>query len=175
MPIVIRQSTQTELYHRYAKMASSIARNFSQKYGKPLPEMADEAKRALGLAIAEWKLKYNRHRSCPSTYVYQAIFWHLTSICQPRARTRSTSYTDPSLLDSYHSKKESWYSRIWNDVGEEGRAFLRILFEAPGELQRTLSHAAPKRSHKRLVKYLRDHDWSSSEIQNAMKQVRLCL
>ena len=173
--VSIRKLTKTDLFRRHLRLAYSQAHKFANQYQRPHHEMVDEAVHALGKVIAEWD-KFDPNKSRPITHIYHAVYWHLMKTCQPRQRKHTQTPADPSVLDRQNCRKEpSWYQRIWMDLGTEGRAFLKIVVEAPGDLYYSLSPRAPASARQALLRYLREEGWKGEDIHKAMKQVEFCL
>ena len=116
---VLKPSKQ-ELYERHTRYAYLHAHKFAQAYNRPLEDMIDEGLHALGLAVAEWD-KYDRGKASPSTYLYKRIKYHFLEVCRPPRRKTKTTTAPNEKLDKNPSR-QSWYSRIWGEVGDEGRA-----------------------------------------------------
>lgn len=159
------------LFIKYKKLAYKVAHAFATKYERPYWEMVDEALHALALEICNRWHVYDPKKSKPSTWLYQAIYWHLLTYCTNPKKARER----PLEEVMGHAHRSSWLDNLLRELGEEGRALLSIILEAPGELEETLSYRAPVRSRRAVREYLEEQEWSEDEIEYAWTEVAAAL
>lgn len=173
-------NTRAELYKRYRRLAYSLASKMAQKFNRPYRELLEESLHALAFAVcAYWTTgvqvlptsKLDKTKCQAVTWLYQCIYWHLMDYCMKPAKRREL----PLQEAKDKAKQVTWLTALRAELGEEGRALLGIVLEAPGALAHELSPRAPQRSRKALQAYLTQVGWDTLRIERAWTQMEYCL
>lgn len=163
------------LFIKYEKLALSAASAVSKRMGVRYSELQDEALSILGRLVFEQWDSFDVEKSCASTWIYTKVYRYLQNHC---IRRGTRSKRESLLQDENHpatEMKRSPLEKLLAEVGDEGWALLRILFEAPGELAHSLTPQAPARSEASIRRYLTEGRWKPETIERAFSQVQHCL
>lgn len=178
------------LFRQHRQMVFRIALKFSEKFGVSLDDLLYEGTWALEHEVCERWGRFDPAKASATTWCYHAIYWHLMRHCTSHMRQKGKesvfSAFDPEDGDDSWEpvSRVGFVERLLREVGEEGRALVRVILEAPGELADAFSPRMVSESHKRRVwvtnirrsrrvlrSHLRGMGWSGDEIQRAWNQV----
>lgn len=188
------------LFRQHRQMVFRIALKFSEKWGVSLDDLLYEGTWALEHEVCERWGRFDPSKASATTWCYHAIYWHLMRHCTSHIKQKARE-TPLSAFDADNDEprggchahegntwepvsRVGFVERLLREVGEEGRALVRVILEAPGELADAFSPRIVSESHKRRVwvtnirrsrKVLRSHlrgmGWSGDEIRRAWNQV----
>lgn len=178
------------LFRQHRQMVFRIALRFSEKFGVSLDDLLYEGTWALEHEVCERWGRFDPEKASATTWCYHAIYWHLMRHCTSHMKTKGresvfSAFDPEDGDDSWEpTARVGFVERLLREVGEEGRALVRVILEAPGELADAFSPRMVSESHKRRVwvtnirrsrKVLRSHlrgmGWSGDEIRRAWNQV----
>jgi hypothetical protein len=164
-----------DLFKRHLPLARFLAARFAKTFNAPLQELIDEAEGILALVCCQWDEDYDPKRAAPSTWVYRNIYHGLLNLKTRKRHTQSLSTADGQDLLRQMPAKQNWLERLIRDLGEDARAIVQTLLDAPREIAEDLSPRRPKRAAAALRQFLVAHGWGDDKINNAWQEVSQCL
>lgn len=162
------------LFNKYEKLALGAAAAVSRRTGVAYSELQDEALSLLGQLVLERWDGFDSTKARASTWIYKKVYHNLQNFLVARGkriRREGTTLHE----ENEPEQKRSTVERLLEEVGDEGWALLRIMFEAPGDLALSLNPAAPTRSINAINRFLTDGCWKPETIDRAWEQVEYCL
>lgn len=150
---------RARLFTRYERLIYRLAAKFARKFNRSFEDMVEEARYALGLEIcARWD-HYDPEKSSESTWCYQAIYWHLQTVCLKDAKRRML----PLLPDDEERPgPTSWLQSLLQDLSDEGKTLVISILETPA-----LSSTKPIQ----VKELLYDTGWDRAVLDRAWAEV----
>lgn len=176
-PVALRTSKADRaeaLFTKYEKLALSAASAVSRRTGVNYSELRDESLSILGGIVFERWDNFDVEKSCASTWIYTKVYRYLQNHVVRRG-TRGRREGQICEESTAAVVKKSRIESLLAEVGDEGWALLKILFEAPGDLAQSLTPSAPARSLTAIRRYLSEGRWKQETIDRAFSQVEHCL
>lgn len=164
---------------QFQNMVYQRAHKTVQKYGVEWDEALSEAT----YGLIEAARTYDPEKATKSTWYYRVMFEVTTTNFSRHFKhcTRETTMPmhemteedERSLIPEY---KPSWLSCLLTELGEESRALVHIILDAPEDIADSLSPRAPTRSRNAVREYLIDVlDWPKDELNRSWQEVQSCL
>lgn len=174
------------LFTRYKPIVHKLANKYHRLYGRPVQELVDVGMSSLGNCAMKWD-SYDAKKSKEVTWIYQNVYWSMRCHCDQFTKRREV----PLLLEEAdRPQKTTWLETIWRELSTEGRALLKTILEAPGELASvfytpaktepgerkcTRVRIAPVSQRRALRKHLSESGWTEAEIEKAWRDVEEAL
>lgn len=196
---MIIRNVRAELFVRYQRMVYSIAKKISVRFNRPYYEVVDEALGHLAGLCGHWLEKYDPKKGAqPQTWIYQCVYWSLWVHYDRESKAKRVELQEVEEREA----PRSWAETVLSEVGDEGRALLTVLFEAPGEVAKVLWSVEPQkkvkvegtvvpvevkkprmrtvhaRRHgkKAITRYLKKElGWAEERVQRAWAEVEACV
>ena len=158
---------------KYQKLICHLAWNFARRYSRPFEEVKEEATYILILQLSKGRKFYDPSKASEITRVYQIIRYHLLDIC-----TRSRPIPIPfSCLEKKDERinwmaKQSWMSKILQEVGEEGKDLIQTILHAPDEILQEMAPRTRARARKAIREWFIDvKDWKEEKLEKTWREV----
>lgn len=185
-------NVRLERYMAHRTLVYRIAHTLARRFDLPSEDMIDEGLFYLaGLTFQEGMFDATRGeakvggasrwdgRSSISSWIYQNVYWSLWIYATKRKKRREVSMEEDF---DRASRGPSWVEKLMAEVGEEGRALLSVLFEAPGELSGVLwtdAKAGPRprrcgrKGREAVTRHLLREGWDEARVARAWSEVEL--
>lgn len=108
------------------------------------------------------------HRVSETTWLWRNVRWAMLDYLRalrrrPAAAPLPLCSARPTLSDRIRS--------LYENVGAEGAAVMRLVFEGPAELLSALRDTAPQHSRAALVNHLQGQGWSDQRIARSFTEI----
>lgn len=185
-----------QLYLQHKKEATAAAHWAARRYYRPLTEAQDHADFALALLLLEHLDEHDPTRLTLGRWINMKIIWHLRTVYTSGTHPHVEDVREPRgrrewacshMMRMWEEKngpaamevKPSKIQQMFQEVGEEGGALLRILRDLPGDLWAEIRPTTGRtRWCKRtnLREWLVDtQDWSQMKTDQAFQEIEECL
>lgn len=174
MKIKIPDDIRAErLFVKYEKLALSAARAIAAKYGRSYSELADESLSILARLVVEKWDSFDPSKASACTWIYQKVYFNLANHCVALSKHFNREGTPIDAEPPHRGRTR--LEALFAEIGEEGRALLNIIVNAPGDLAYSLSPNAPVRSVNAIRRHLRDEGWDDETTERAWTQLEVSL
>jgi len=170
----LRKLNPEEVWNQYEKMITGIALKLSYHYSKPFDEVLSEGIFSVFKKLSNW----NPKRSKLCTYVNLCAKGAMLTYCIKPQREIPMDTYETGKRNPFIQKetKPSWFQTFFNELTEETKHLIKIVFESPEELYEGIRPNRPKTSQTKLKNYMIDVlDWTSKDVSKAFKEVSKCL
>lgn len=162
-----------KMFESYRRVAGNTALRFARKYGFPVAELEDEAMSIVGLVLAEWEGSGVEVRK-PYFWLYHNLEWSLSTYCLKRMKARQRARGSDKLDKS--TARTGWLEGLMRDLGEDARALVETILQAPTEIAADLAPRTRRRGRAAIHRYMEEKQgWSPTRIATAWQEVEVAL
>ena len=169
------QLSPEKIWSEYGKMIMKIAHGLSKKYNKPYDELLSEGMFGVLKKLPRWEPK----RASLCTYIYRCSYFKMLDLCiKPLREIPMDVYNPVEAKNPFIQKedKPNLFQKFLDELSEETRHLIKIIFEAPEELFEAIRPNKPKTSQKTLRNFMVDvMDWTTPDVNRAFAEVIECL
>ena len=162
-----------ETYHEVEAMINMLVLRHLNKHGGDKEELDGDARLAFMVAYCTYELDISSF----TTWVWIKVWYKLMDgkrkISRRAAKNRIPISLDEAEIDPVSrssARKPIDWDVLASQLGADGKAMLRLVLEAPGELRESLGNL--RRARGTLRKYMGRLGWTTAEITSGYTEVR---
>ncbi|RLF30309.1 MAG: hypothetical protein DRN14_00200 [Thermoplasmata archaeon] len=169
--------TMESVWEQYKEMIYNIAWKMAKQHNEDFDELVSEGING----VMKYLPRYDSAKSSLCTWVYRSAWDEMKSYCinPKRKRHVATDFsdlTDDNDLAHQLPSTSSWIGDIMQEIGDEARALVKVVCEAPDELRKEIIRGKQERRAEALKAYMIDVlDWHPEKVNTVWREVSACL
>jgi hypothetical protein len=174
----------TALFNGHIQLSMKLAKQFADKYGRPMHEMQEAARDALSDTVRDWESGgskgYNPTFASRTTWVYKSVYYRLLNYCTRTKRAVPTFSTVYANAEEQGRKmrepeaKPDWFRSLVQVLSDDAKTVARVLLFPPVEIQDDIQSRV--RAQKTLAKHLNKKlGWEPAKFMNAWEELAVAI